>query len=622
MRRINFLLALIMSLGILMLMGTRLVLASDHVVTNCANDDELRADVVEMASGNGGTLTFSCGTATITLDSGSPLPIIYSNMTIDGGNKITLSGGSSTRLLHIFVGGTLTLKNITLTKGYVDDSGGAIYNDGTLDVVNSKFIDNKTGVHGNGGAIFSQGALNITNSEFASNQGSNGGALRLVTGGAVASITGSSFHDNKTFNPDYGYGGAIFMADGANVTIGNSSLNTNQARFGGAIYASTSALQTQLTIENNTTLNGNSITATGYTAEGGAIYNGGGIVTLQDVTLSGNTSTGLGGAVSNHNGTMNVSAGTFSTNSTDALGGAIFNSAYLTLTNSTLSANQAGQGGAIHSYYGHTTLTNVTLSGNSANSGGGIYSYLSVYKVRNTLIAKGVSGGNCGDSAGGGFGAAFSFSDDNSCNFAASGGMDGVNLLLGPLANNGGLTKTHLPGAGSPAIDGATNAGAPNIDQRGLTRVGQGAAYDAGSVEVQNVPPTRTPTRTLTRTLTPTATRTATTTRTLTPTRTGTPTNTCQAKPAKPTLKSPADKATLTTHSPTLKWNRANCAESYTVIVKNNVTGQVAFKKKNISALKIKTDLLASGNAYKWFVQGCNASYGCAKSITRTFTVQ
>src|SRR5690606_22192771 len=60
--------------------------------------------------------------------------------------------------------------------------------------------------------------------------------------------------------------------------------------------------------------------------------------------------------------------------------------------------------------------------------------------------------------------------------------------LLGGLANNGGLTQTMLPGAGSPAIDAGNNSVCGNMpvnarDQRGNVRP-EGAACDIGAVEV------------------------------------------------------------------------------------------------------------------------------------------
>jgi len=76
----------------------------------------------------------------------------------------------------------------------------------------------------------------------------------------------------------------------------------------------------------------------------------------------------------------------------------------------------------------------------------------------------------------------FNLSSDNTCNFGA--GRNNLDLRLGPLANNGGSTQTHLPRCGSPAIENGTDDDAPSVDQRGFSRP-QGSYYDVGSVEVR-----------------------------------------------------------------------------------------------------------------------------------------
>jgi len=67
--------------------------------------------------------------------------------------------------------------------------------------------------------------------------------------------------------------------------------------------------------------------------------------------------------------------------------------------------------------------------------------------------------------------------------------------LLGPLANNGGLTLTHALLSGSPAIDAGTTPPCPSKDQRGAARPQDGDGNgtqicDIGSFEVVNTPPT------------------------------------------------------------------------------------------------------------------------------------
>jgi len=57
------------------------------------------------------------------------------------------------------------------------------------------------------------------------------------------------------------------------------------------------------------------------------------------------------------------------------------------------------------------------------------------------------------------------------------------NAKLGALANNGGLTQTHLPLSGSPLINKGTLYNGITFDQRNLTRPFNGG-YDIGAVEV------------------------------------------------------------------------------------------------------------------------------------------
>ena len=57
-----------------------------------------------------------------------------------------------------------------------------------------------------------------------------------------------------------------------------------------------------------------------------------------------------------------------------------------------------------------------------------------------------------------------------------------IDPRLGPLALNGGPTRTRALLPGSPAIDAASSSGCPQRDQRGIARP-QGPACDIGSYE-------------------------------------------------------------------------------------------------------------------------------------------
>ncbi|HEX2908115.1 MAG TPA: choice-of-anchor Q domain-containing protein, partial [Phototrophicaceae bacterium] len=86
------------------------------------------ADVVA-----GGAPPFNCGASPATIVT-TGQKNIDAAITLDGGGRITLSGGHQHRLFYIGAAGALTLKNLTLTQGYMGGSGtsasgGAIYND-------------------------------------------------------------------------------------------------------------------------------------------------------------------------------------------------------------------------------------------------------------------------------------------------------------------------------------------------------------------------------------------------------------------------------------------------------------------------------------------------------------
>ena len=88
----------------------------------------------------------------------------------------------------------------------------------------------------------------------------------------------------------------------------------------------------------------------------------------------------------------------------------------------------------------------------------------------------------------------YNWSFDASCGFTGPGDVQNVgDFGLGPLADNGGPTRTLLPQTGSPLIDAAPEAAcdpAVTVDQRSLARPSDGngdgvLACDVGSVEVQ-----------------------------------------------------------------------------------------------------------------------------------------
>src|SRR5262249_45654998 len=151
------------------------------------------------------------------------------------------------------------------------------------------------------------------------------------------------------------------------------------------------------------------------------------------------------------------------------------------------------QGAGVFSTLHSGALTRIDSSTITANKGSGVSAGATV-TVANSIIA-----GNDGYDVNG----LISSDGYNLIQNAAPGSISGVatgsivgqNAKLGPLADNGGPTKTHLLLAGSPAIDAANPAGQTDpdgkllsVDQRGLSRT-VGPAGDIGAVENQAAAP-------------------------------------------------------------------------------------------------------------------------------------
>jgi len=170
-----------------------------------------------------------------------------------------------------------------------------------------------------------------------------------------------------------------------------------------------------------------------------------------------------------------------------------------------VSGNSAlSDGGGIYSvtYAPHqVSLNNVTISNNTTTSGvgGGIRIYETdpppVVSFQNTIIAdnSGADADCVGVLTSQGYNLLQTVSSGCTITGDLTGNLTGVSPNLGPLANNGGPTWTHVLLPDSPAIDAGNPSGCtdsadpPNFlttDQRGELRP-QGAACDIGAYEVQ-----------------------------------------------------------------------------------------------------------------------------------------
>jgi hypothetical protein len=467
------------------------------------------------ALSGGGSVTFNCGAAPVTIQITSTKNIA-SATTIDGGGRITLDGRGTTRIFTTQA--NLTLRNMTLTRGYGSGAneaanGGAVRSGylHNLTVENVTFRANTvnltsfsgSGINAydfGGAAIYTNGGtLTVTNSVFIDNTATNsaGGAIHGLRTDMI--ITGSTFTNNTSTGG--GQGGAIYI-DGAQnnsngiINISDSVFGgNNAANQGGAIYVHLYQANDSFTVDNSV---------------------------FQDNTVSGGTN-GLGGAISGGNGRMTITNSLFSGNSVsragtpgDGSGGAVASAetAVITIANSTFVGNRAlgtsynANGGALY-FVNHTqayTITNSTIANNYAGwVGGGITGSNGV--LRNTIVAhnSAYNGGNgwqilqqCSDTLTNGGGVIQYPPRNPNPNYwnetICAAGQIVQDPLLGSLSHNGGFSRTLPLLAGSPAIGAGVvancqNAPVSNVDQRGQTRTGGAdTTCDIGAFESPFVP--------------------------------------------------------------------------------------------------------------------------------------
>lgn len=367
--------------------------------------------------------------------------------------------------------------------------------------------------------VFNVTAANVTLSGMTVTGG--GVSEALAEGGGIANATGTLVLRNVTVkgnsarnSPSGGIpqGGGVYNNSGT-LQIIDSTISGNTVSIapggggipegGGISNAAGSVSIIRSTISGNTA----SIAEPGGVPEGGGIESSGGQLAIVDSTVGGNTA--IGGSIAQGGGiaaffttttltrtTVSGNAASESGASTISDGGGILQfKGSLTLVNSTIAANtaagEASEGGGVEVEETTLETTNTTIASNVASGPKGLGGNLlvtreSTVKPQNTIVAGGTAaaGPNCAvmpksaiQSQG------HNLDSLNDCGFTAAGDIVNTDPLLGPLADNGGITQTMALAPSSPANDVAASAACPPTDQRGALRPA-GAGCDIGAFEL------------------------------------------------------------------------------------------------------------------------------------------
>jgi hypothetical protein len=387
------------------------------------------------ASGTSDTITFDPAVfgspRTLTLTAGQFTVTDTVAIVGPGSGLLTLNAAGTSRHFLEGMQGTgslLSLSGLTLTNGFANDGGGAISTfNGVLEL--SDVVISNCQASNAGGAILVEGSLTMRDCTISGNKETGSG------GGIYVSVSGS-------------------VTGGGSVVIERSSIVNNQAAGagGGLDIDSNDALQIS-----DSLISGN----TAATQSAG--YGGGGLFITGSV--------GSGSFIRNSTISGNIAAN-------GSAGGGLSLLTYDTLpiSNSTITGNSTtGSGGGIAvntGYYGgvgNVSLNSTIISGNLAGTGEDM-SFPGTTNVTGNNNLIGVA--NAGNFT-------LTGADNLTGTLAAP-----LNSLLGPLANNGGPTKTNAILPGSPAINAGNNAVGLAFDQRGFPRV-VGPTADIGAFEVQ-----------------------------------------------------------------------------------------------------------------------------------------
>ena len=321
---------------------------------------------------------------------------INSNLIYKDSNFTNIVGLNINGVLHSDESVTL-VENCNFENNIVKSAGGIYVRLGTIDIINSTFINNSAAGEGFGGVLNSQIAtINIESSKFYNNTatGTYGQGGVILSNQGSTTINNSIFVNNKASATSSVSGGGVIYQSSATLIINNSTFIKNSANasftdeygqfnlfgYGGAIALTgqvSSFILTNSTFENNY--------AAGRVG-GGAISNHGNSNNyVIDSCVFNNNSASSGAAILFGGGGMNtqISNSNFTNNHATLEGGAIYGD--FVISNSNFINNSALNGGVI-SGANSLSITNSSFISNNAFYGGIIFGNTDVNAQRNTFI--------------------------------------------------------------------------------------------------------------------------------------------------------------------------------------------------------------------------------------------
>ena len=405
---------------------------TDVTITGCTGDDRGGG----ICNRDGGTLTMKGGSLTNNTSNDATHPrgggglfnaegatATLTGVTITGNKNKTYGGGGICNF------GTLTIDGCTITGNTAGANGGAIWQEGTLNLQGKNTItDNQAGGKANNIYLYKT-VINVTGSLA-------GGNVSIQMEDILGTFTSGYKKNNADVDPATVFkadNAVVFVPtlageeaaltlqpliivandtdlrtavsfDGANIQLANDIQMSNSTLVIGGGKTLTIDLNGKtldrgltsrdfdhggqvITVRKGGTLNLSNGTLTGgYGGNGGGLANEEGTATLTNVNITGCKADQRGGGISNY-GTLTVTGGSITGNTSNDIkasdsdvtgGGGIFTSkgSTTTLKGVTIKDNQAkGAGGGGFNNWGASSIDSCTVTGNTCKTnGGGVWS--------------------------------------------------------------------------------------------------------------------------------------------------------------------------------------------------------------------------------------------------------
>ena len=283
----------------------------------------------------------------------------------------TIDANELGRIFNIANSATLTLNNAVLINGRAD-KGGAIYNDGALNINNVTLKDNTALSYG--GAIYSNGDVSISDSTLDGNdivnRGTSPGSDPDFGGAAIfiygdLKITNSNVVNNLKNYDNGDLLSAVIMTYG-DVTVSGSYFANNSGRWGAAISSHSTTGDILVNIENSVFEDNQGLYGTGVLIYGSEF-------TITNTTFINNTAWGKGNMTPNNNngGAIQIYGSTAD--------GEVVDSIFI--------GNDAHYGGAIAiSENNGVVIKNSTFINNTATVGGAIFAGTSLAGLNEVTV--------------------------------------------------------------------------------------------------------------------------------------------------------------------------------------------------------------------------------------------